>query len=107
MPSRPSSHLRGYGSHWRALRASTPPAPCADCGRKWAKGFHLDHVRARSTGGTDHPSNLQWRCRSCHSRKTARADKGFGNQPQQGAAIIGVTLAGRPRSPLHPWNCKR
>jgi hypothetical protein len=32
-------------------RATVPHAPCVDCARPWAKGFHLDHVRARRAGG--------------------------------------------------------
>jgi 5-methylcytosine-specific restriction protein A len=106
MPGRPSSSLRGYGAAWRVLRASTPPAPCADCGKSWAASFNLDHIRARRTGGTDHPSNLVWRCHACHSRKTASRDRGFGNRPGEGTAI-GVTLAGRPIDLKHPWNRTR
>jgi 5-methylcytosine-specific restriction endonuclease McrA len=106
MARRPNASARGYGSRWRALRASTPPAPCADCGRPWAKSYHLDHVRARSTGGTDDPANLQWRCGRCHSRKTSALDGAFGNPRRRGGMMIGVNIAGRPRDPSHPWNQK-
>lgn len=41
---------------------------------------HVDHIIARDLGGSSDPSNLQALCHSCHSRKTAREDGGFGNR---------------------------
>lgn len=78
---RPSASRRGYGPDWRKLRAATPKTPCVDCGAPWRPGFHLDHRLARAKGGTDDPSNLEWRCWRCHSAKTAQVDGGFGNAP--------------------------
>jgi 5-methylcytosine-specific restriction endonuclease McrA len=75
---RPTATAQGYGAEWRALRASMPRTPCAACGAEWRAGFHLDHRLARSRGGNDHPSNLQWMCRQCHSRKTVKSDGGLG-----------------------------
>lgn len=71
---------RGYTSAaWRALRASILMRDplCRSC--HGAPSTHADHVVARANGGTDAPSNLQGLCASCHSRKTAREDGGFGN----------------------------
>lgn len=83
---RGSASARGYGTDWRALRASVPHAPCAGagCGAPWAPSHHLDHVKPRRQGGTDDPSNLQWLCRRCHASKTARQDGGFGREAQGG-----------------------
>jgi 5-methylcytosine-specific restriction endonuclease McrA len=77
--ARPSASARGYGTDWQALRASTPRTPCTGCARPWKSGFHLDHIKARNAGGTDNASNLHWLCHSCHSRKTAKKDGGFGH----------------------------
>lgn len=107
---RPSASRRGYGTDWRRLRASTPPAPCADCGARWHGGFHLDHRLARAKGGTDDRANLEWRCGACHGRKTAGADGGFGNPARSDAPPPirkGVDVAGRPLDPNHPWNRPR
>jgi 5-methylcytosine-specific restriction protein A len=39
---------------------------------------HVDHVVPREQGGSDDWANLQALCASCHSRKTALEDGGFG-----------------------------
>jgi len=72
--------VRGYDREWRAIRArhlSDRPA-CARCGSRTR--LHVDHVRPHR--GIDalrlDPANLQTLCVSCHSRKTATADGGFG-----------------------------
>jgi len=77
--ARPTASQRGYGTDWQALRAATPHTPCKGCSRPWKSGFHLDHKLARNAGGTDDASNLHWLCHSCHSRKTAKQDGGFGH----------------------------
>lgn len=77
---RPSAVIRGYGSAWNEARKEylAANAWCA-CG-KAAKV--VDHV-------TPHEGDLRlfwdrrnWQplCRSCHSRKTASTDGGFGNR---------------------------
>jgi 5-methylcytosine-specific restriction protein A len=43
-----------------------------------ARSVDVDHIVPRRAGGSDDPSNLQGACHACHSRKTARADGGFG-----------------------------
>jgi len=78
--ARPSSSARGYGTDWQALRASHPHTDCTGCGRPWKAGYHLDHIVARNAGGTDDAANLHWLCHSCHSRKTAKQDGGFGHR---------------------------
>lgn len=37
--------------------------------------LHVDHMVARSRGGTNHPSNLQMLCEPCNCRKGATLDK--------------------------------
>ena len=76
---RPNSVLRGYGTDWKKLRAEMMPKGtlCRVCGRV---ASHLDHIVPRAQGGTDSPRNLQPLCWSCHSRKTASEDGGFGHK---------------------------
>lgn len=67
-----------YPKNWQAIRQRflTEHPYCA-CGQP---AVEVDHIIAISKGG--HPSdesNLAGRCKSCHSRKTAREDGGFGN----------------------------
>ncbi len=85
---RGASSQRGYGSRWRRLRFMVLRADplCAD---PW--GVHkktgevvlatdVDHIVAKSAGGTDAMDNLQPLCHACHSKKTSAVDGGFGNQ---------------------------
>lgn len=74
---RPSASRRGYGTDWQRLRRTIPPRDCP-CGATWHPQFHLDHIKAKSKGGSDDPSNLRWVCASCHSSKTTHADGGWG-----------------------------
>lgn len=64
-------------SAWRKRRAAhleRYPA-CVVCGRK---ADTADHIHARGRGGRD-DGPLQSMCRSCHGRKSAASDGGFGN----------------------------
>lgn len=72
-----AAHYRSAA--WRQLRRRILQRDpiCRACGR--AKATDVDHVLPRRAGGTDHESNLIGLCHPCHSRKTARADGGFGN----------------------------
>ncbi|ANZ35542.1 hypothetical protein BBK82_05060 [Lentzea guizhouensis] len=74
---RPSSTALGYDYRWRKkseayLRANPT---CVACGRP---SQHTDHIDGDRTNWE--PDNLQPLCLSCHSRKTATHDGGFGNR---------------------------
>ncbi len=81
-PSRNGWHRwAAYPKAWRSIRAAYIAAHplCEICG---APAQHVDH----RDGDTSHgePSNLAALCRSCHSRKTARENGGFGNPRRRG-----------------------
>ena len=73
-----SATQRGYDSNWQRIRkAHLKKHPtCVDCGNR---ATEVDHAIPLANGGTNDESNLRSRCKSCHSRKTARLDGGFGN----------------------------
>lgn len=84
---RPSSTGQGYGAPWRRLRALVLAAEplCVD-----PFGVHegrptiatdVDHIVARSRGGSDDRDNLQSLCHACHSRKTNAEDGGGWRRP--------------------------
>ena len=59
---------RGYDAEWRRIRAAILEAEplCRMC---QAVATEVDHIVPMHRGGTNHPSNLQPMCRSCHNRK--------------------------------------
>ena len=67
---------------WRRIRAAHLMAQplCVMCEREGriTPATHVDHIDGDSHN--NHPDNLQSLCASCHSRKTARQDGGFGNR---------------------------
>jgi len=78
---------RGYDSRWnvysRSYRKRNPL--CVECLKKGdtVPSKHTDHIIPVS--GPDDPlfwdpNNHQALCHSCHSRKTAKEDGGFGNR---------------------------
>jgi 5-methylcytosine-specific restriction protein A len=75
---RASSAKRGYGANWRKIRAAhlKKHPLCVVCGEP---ATNVDHIIPLAKGGTNASSNLQSMCHSCHSRKTAKHDGGFGN----------------------------
>jgi 5-methylcytosine-specific restriction protein A len=79
---RPTSSAQGYGADWRKLRAAhlAVNPTCVACG---AAAVDVDHIQAHRGNETLRldPANLQSFCRSCHSKKTARVDHGFGRMP--------------------------
>ena len=73
----------GYGAGWHQLRlrvlARDPWCKLCEKEGRVAVSTDADHIVPRSEGGSDKMSNLQGACHSCHSRKTATLDGGFGN----------------------------
>ena len=83
---RPSASQCGYGTNWRRLRSYVLDHQplCADPfghhveDRRVVPASQVDHIVPRAEGGTDDEDNLQALCPSCHARKTALHDGGFG-----------------------------
>lgn len=75
---RPSSYQQGYDAAWvkisKRIRLQRPVCETPTCG---APSEHVDHIDGDNTNHEEW--NLQALCHSCHSRKTARHDGGFGN----------------------------
>ena len=73
-PPRLCPSKRGYGYQWRQLRklvfARSPL--CVRCA---APATDVDHIVAKSHGGTDSLDNLQTLCHSCHALKTWHEDR--------------------------------
>ena len=87
---RPSSSRRGYDERWRrASRAYLREHPLCECGLDCCPNGcnqpakHVDHrdgLGPLGPRGYDR-SNWQALAHGCHSRKTVRADGGFGRAP--------------------------
>jgi len=80
---RGTSNQRGYDSTWRRLRRmvlNREPL-CRECLKegRLTPATEVDHIIPLASGGTNDLENLQPLCHSCHSRKTAKEDGGFGN----------------------------
>lgn len=86
--ARPSAAARGYDDRWRKFRAEYLRAhPLCSSPSCQALPFyirpeatdvdHLDGAGPLGPRGYD-PANLQALCHSCHSRKTATENGGFG-----------------------------
>lgn len=77
---RPSSAARGYDATWQRARLMWLRANplCAMCGMS---ASCVDHIVPLAAGGERlDDSNFQSLCTSCHSRKTACEDGGFGRR---------------------------
>lgn len=73
---RPSSEARGYDAAWRAVRRQFLAAhPICRCGAPATEADHIKTVRERPDLRLSW-SNLEARCKPCHSRRTA-TDQGF------------------------------
>lgn len=89
--ARPSAAARGYDRKWRRIRAmflrkhpvctgtvdgahGRPPVRCD------RPATEVDHITPLADGGTNAWSNLQPRCKPCHSRKTAAENRGAGGR---------------------------
>lgn len=84
-------------AEWRALRTAILTRDGHRCATPGCatRASHVDHILAVSRGGGAlDPANLRSLCAPCHSRKTARADGGFGNRL-------------RPDTPLRARGCDR
>lgn len=90
---------------WLALRGAVlrrHGRRCGVCGST-AGQMHVDHIRSRRThpeAALD-PTNLVVLCQSCHSRKTAQQEGGFGNR--QKAAPAGCDANGEPLGRREHW----
>jgi len=88
---RGSAARRGYDARWRKIRLQVLKSQplCADpFGEHAERGevvlaTEVDHIVPLARGGTHARKNLQPLCKSCHARKTALEDGGFG-RPQGG-----------------------
>lgn len=81
---RPSAAERGYGERWRRIRAAflREQPICVDCGGRAHVADHdpISRVELVRQGDPDPDAfhHLRPRCASCHNRRTARDDGGFG-----------------------------
>lgn len=74
-----SRHARGYGSRWDKLRKvilrrDNGLCQCDECqgGKiRLSIATEVHHIKSKSSGGTDDPSNLQAINKECHKRETA------------------------------------
>lgn len=93
-----------YSPAWRRVRSAALQRDRFRCTapRCGQPASHVDHVLARAAGGAPLDlANLRSLCASCHSRKTARADGGFGHRRR--SATWGCDASGIPLDPTHPW----
>ncbi len=83
---RPSASQRGYDRMWRIIRAKFLKAyPSCACG---AQATEVDHILAKSKGGTNAWQNLQPMCKLCHARKTVAVDGGLGKKNRSGSSAV-------------------
>ena len=80
---RKTANRRGYDATWQKLRlivlADEPL--CRSCKKedRLIEAREVDHIIPMSNGGARlDRNNLQSLCKSCHSKKTANEDGGFG-----------------------------
>lgn len=80
-----STTARGYGHSWTKMRKETLMEDnylcriCKQLGRL-TEASHVDHIKPKSQGGTDAPTNRQSLCTACHEHKTATEQRGGGSQ---------------------------
>ncbi len=87
-PQRPTRQELGYGAEWQRIRARhlQQEPYCVVC---LSLGIIkdatiVDHIVAKSRGGTDDDGNLQSLCPKHHNRKTNHYDGGWGNRRATG-----------------------
>ena len=90
--NRDPSKAKQYDERWRRLRKLVIHREplCRQCKKegRLTLATEVDHIIPLAQGGTNELDNLQPLCHSCHSRKTAKEDGGFGNSRKP--AIDGV-----------------
>jgi 5-methylcytosine-specific restriction enzyme A len=87
---RPTAAERGYDHRWQQFRLSylAEHPLCVTCeaeGRGPVEATCIDHKDGKGPlgeAGYDE-ANLQALCASCHGKKTARHDGGFGHEPRK------------------------
>lgn len=73
---RASASARGYDARWKRIRAiilAREPV-CVIC--RLNPATEVDHIKPLAEGGTHEVKNLQPLCKSCHSKKTVRENRG-------------------------------
>ena len=82
-------HLRDWDAadykEYTRLKTVIPKAHCQQCGSTY--NLVLDHILPLYAGGKSTIDNLQWLCRSCHKKKTAKEIKQYKLQKPQGKNI--------------------
>lgn len=84
--SREPSSKRGYNNRWRreSRRFLAAHPACAQCRREGrvTPATEVDHIIPYKGDGKLFWDQGNWQalCKSCHSKKTAREDGGFGNR---------------------------
>jgi len=72
---------RGYGREWELIKKQIKQRdnnlcqPCERTGRL-TEAHAVDHIKPKSQGGTNAPSNLECICKACHKAKTAMESRG-------------------------------
>ena len=77
--NRETAVQRGYNTRWKKIRKMVllRDPICKDCNRN--PSTNADHIIAVKNDGSNNLNNLKGLCQSCHSKKTASEDGGFGN----------------------------
>ena len=83
--NRPSPSAQGYDRQWQKVRLLVLARDQYRCQNHWrfsgqlVEATEVDHIQPIAKGGARYdPANLQSLCASCHARKTATEDGGFG-----------------------------
>lgn len=91
---RPSAAVRGYGAQWQHRRKTFLMVNpfCVECGKPAVHADHSPRSRreliAAGVSDPDQDQYLEPRCHSCHSRRTAQQDGGFGNKRVGGSKTL-------------------
>lgn len=107
--SRINEHHHLYGTQWQKLRLMVlrEQPLCVECQKigRLTVATVLDHITPHK-GDMDlfyRRDNLQQLCATCHNRKTASEDGGFGNKDKSKASSA-CGADGLPVDNMHHWN---